>query len=244
MLILPAIDLKDGLCVRLYKGNMNEATVYSKEPEEVATKWEQMGARYLHLVDLDGAISGSPKNLEAIKKIISIVQIPVQLGGGIRSIETMEYYLSLGISRLIVGTAALKNPQLVKAAVDRFGAEAIILGLDSKLGNVAVDGWETVSEKSAIEFALEMNKIGIERIIYTDTLRDGTLEGLNIEGIKEMALKTGMKIIASGGVAGIEDVNKVKKLQPNGVEGLIIGKALYTGDIDLEIAISIAGGQD
>ncbi|KUO53538.1 MAG: 1-(5-phosphoribosyl)-5-((5-phosphoribosylamino)methylideneamino)imidazole-4-carboxamide isomerase [Desulfitibacter sp. BRH_c19] len=243
MLILPAIDLKDGQCVRLYKGNMNEATVYSKEPAEVALRWEKMGARYLHLVDLDGAISGSPKNLEAIKKIISNVNIPVQLGGGIRSIETMEHYFKLGISRLIIGTAALKNPQLVEAAVDRFGAGAIVLGLDSKLGNVAVDGWETVSEKSAIEFALQMAKLGIERIVYTDTLRDGTLEGLNIEGITEMAVKTGIKIIASGGVAGIEDVTKVKELQSIGVEGLIIGKALYTGDINLEEAISIAGGQ-
>ncbi len=243
MLILPAIDLKDGHCVRLYKGDMNEATVYSKEPAEVALKWQRMGARFLHLVDLDGAILGSPKNLEAIKKIISLVSIPVQLGGGIRSIETMEYYLKLGISRLIIGTAALKNPQLVKAAVDKFGADAVVLGLDSNSGNVAVNGWETVSEKPAIEFALEMAKLGIERIVYTDTLRDGTLEGLNIEGIKEMSVKTGLKLIASGGVAGIEDVIKVKELVPVGVEGLIIGKALYTGDINLEEAICKAGGQ-
>jgi len=243
LLVLPAIDLKDGLCVRLYKGDMKEATVYSTEPWEVALKWEQMGARFLHLVDLDGAVSGSPKNLEVIKEIISRVNIPVQLGGGIRSLETIEYYLNLGLTRLIIGTAALKNPQMVKAAVERFGSDAIVLGLDSKLGKVAIDGWETVMEKSALEFAREMKEMGLERVVYTDTLRDGTLEGLNIEGIREMAEKTGLKVIASGGVAGLEDVKKIKELQGIGVEGLIIGKALYTGDIDLQEAIKIAGGE-
>ena len=243
MLVVPAIDLKDGLCVRLYKGNMKEVTVYSKDPCEVALKWEQMGAKYLHLVDLDGAVAGSPKNLEAIKEIIFQINIPVQLGGGIRSLETIEYYLNLGLTRLIIGTAALKNPKLIKNAVEKFGSDTIVLGLDSTSGKVAVDGWETVAEKSALEFGKEMKEMGLERVIYTDTLRDGTLEGLNIEGIKEMAEKTGLKVIASGGVAGLEDVKKVKEIQGIGVEGLIIGKALYTGDIDLREALRIAGGE-
>ena len=243
MLVVPAIDLKDGLCVRLYKGNMKEVTVYSKDPCEVALKWEQMGAKYLHLVDLDGAVAGSPKNLNAIKEIIFQINIPVQLGGGIRSLETIEYYLDLGLTRLIIGTAALKNPQLIRDAVEKFGSDAIVLGLDSTLGKVAIDGWETVAEKSALEFGREMKAMGLERVVYTDTLRDGTLEGLNIEGIREMAEKTGLKVIASGGVAGIEDVRKVKELQGIGVEGLIIGKALYTGNIDLQEALKIAGGE-
>jgi len=243
LLVVPAIDLKDGLCVRLYKGNMKEVTVYSKDPCEVALKWEQMGAKYLHLVDLDGAVAGSPKNLEAIKEIIFQINIPVQLGGGIRSLETIEYYLNLGLTRLIIGTAALKNPKLIKNAVEKFGSDTIVLGLDSTSGKVAVDGWETVAEKSALEFGKEMKEMGLERVIYTDTLRDGTLEGLNIEGIKEMAEKTGLKVIASGGVAGLEDVKKVKEIQGIGVEGLIIGKALYTGDIDLREALRIAGGE-
>ena len=242
MLVVPAIDLKDGLCVRLYKGNMKEVTVYSTDPCEEALKWEQMGAKYLHLVDLDGAVAGAPKNLNAIKEIIFQLNIPVQLGGGIRSIETIEYYLDLGLTRLIIGTAALKNPQLIKKAVEKFGSDTIILGLDSTLGKVAVDGWETVAEKSALEFGREMKEMGLERVIYTDTMRDGTLEGLNIEGIKEMAKETGLKVIASGGVAGLEDVRKVKELQGIGVEGLIIGKALYTGDIDLREALRIAEG--
>lgn len=243
MLVLPAIDLKDGLCVRLYKGDMKEVTVYSTDPCEVALKWEQMGAKYLHLVDLDGAVAGSPKNLEAIKEIISKINIPVQLGGGIRSLETIKFYLDLGVTRLIIGTAALKNPQLIKDAVEKFGSETIVLGLDSTLGKVAIDGWETVAEKSALEFGQEMKAMGLERVVYTDTMRDGTLEGLNIEGIKEMAEKTGLKVIASGGVAGLEDARKVKELQDIGVEGLIIGKALYTGDIDLQEALKIAKGE-
>lgn len=242
MLIFPAIDLKDGQCVRLYQGDMKAVTVYSENPVEMALQWQEAGAEFLHLVDLDGAVAGSPKNLPVIKDIVKELQIPVQLGGGIRNIETIASYIELGITRVIIGTAAIKNPQLIQEGIDKFGSEAIVLGLDSTLGNVAVDGWEKVVEKSSLEFALEMKEMGISRIIYTDTLKDGTLEGINVDSTKEMAEKTGLKIIASGGVAGIKDVLAVKELETVGVEGLIIGKALYNGNLDLKEALEIAKG--
>ncbi len=243
MLLLPAIDLTEGKCVRLYKGDLKETTVYSDNPVEIAVKWESMGAKMLHLVDLDGAFSGNQKNLEVIKNIIANIKIPVQLGGGIRNLETIEKMLDLGINRVIIGTAAVKNPQMVAEAVSKFGSAAVLVGIDSKNNKVAVEGWEEVSAKAAVDFALEIEAMGVERVVCTDISRDGTLEGLNLKGIIELAEKTKLKIIASGGVASIEDLLKVMELETMGVEGLIIGKALYTGNIDLIEALKIARGE-
>lgn len=243
MLLLPAIDLTEGKCVRLYKGDLRETTVYSDNPVEVAVKWESMGAQMLHLVDLDGAFSGNQKNLGVIKKIIASIKIPVQLGGGIRNLETIEKMLDLGINRVIIGTAAVKNPQIVAEAVSKFGSKAVLVGIDSKNNKVAVEGWEEVSAKTAVEFALEMETMGVEKVVCTDISRDGTLEGLNLNGIIELAEKTKLEIIASGGVASMEDLLKVMELETMGVKGLIIGKALYTGNIDLIEALKIARGE-
>lgn len=243
VLLLPAIDLKDGQCVRLYKGNINDTTVYSNNPVEVALRWENLGAEMLHLVDLDGAFTGSFKNLQVIKDIIANIKIPVQLGGGIRTLEAIDGMLGLGIKRVIIGTAALTNPKMVEKAVKIYSNEVILLGIDSKYGKVAVEGWEKVSDKTAVEFALELKEIGIERVVYTDISRDGTLEGLNLDSIKELAVKTGLKIVASGGVASIDDLIKVMELETIGVDELIIGKALYTGNFDLQKAIKIAKGE-
>ncbi len=242
MLLLPAIDLKDGLCVRLYQGDMNAVTVFSKNPVEIALKWEAMGAKMLHLVDLDGACAGAPKNLQVVKDIIAAINIPVQLGGGIRSLESIELLLQLGVKRVILGTAAINNPEMVAQAVEKFGSEAILVGIDGKHGQVAVDGWENVTEKSIIDLAMEIKELGVKTIIYTDISRDGTLQGINAEGIKEIAEATGLRIIASGGVANINDLIKLKLMEALGVEALIIGKALYTGDLDLQEALKIAEG--
>ncbi|MEW6623928.1 MAG: 1-(5-phosphoribosyl)-5-[(5-phosphoribosylamino)methylideneamino]imidazole-4-carboxamide isomerase [Bacillota bacterium] len=239
MLLLPAIDIREGYCVRLYQGDLDAATVFSEDPVEVALKWQGMGAKMLHVVDLDGAFSGSPKNLDVVKEIVSSLKIPVQFGGGVRSLDIIDELMSIGISRVVIGTAAISNPDLVREALLKYGNEAILIGIDSKYGKVAVEGWETLVEKSAVDLALEMKNLGIKTIVYTDIRRDGTLQGVNLDGLKDFTEAARIKVIASGGVANIEDLKKVKALESLGVEGLIIGKALYTGDIDLSEGLRI-----
>lgn len=236
MILLPAIDLKDGQAVRLKKGNFNEKTVYSDKPWEIAVEFERAGAGFIHLVDLDGALAGYSVNENTIRKITDTVSIPVELGGGIRSIENIEYVLSMGVYRIILGTSAVNNPEFVKEAVEKFGSERIVVGIDAKNGLVATDGWEKLSDISAVEMALEMKKIGIKTIIYTDISKDGMLSGPNIEQTKNLSNKTGLDIIASGGISCIRDL---EDLNAEGIYGSIIGKAYYEKRIDIKEAVEL-----
>ncbi len=240
MIIFPAIDIRAGRCVRLVEGRLDRETVYFDDPAAVAKVWQDKGARWLHVVDLDGSFSGSPQNIEVVKRIRENISIPMQLGGGIRDLETIEQLLGIGVNRVILGTVAIKNPGLVADAVDRFGEDSIVLGLDARDGKVAIEGWDITSEKSAVDLALDMKIVGIKRIIYTDIARDGTLKGVNIEAVKEMARKTGVLVIASGGVSTLDDLREIKKLAGYGVEGAIMGKSLYEKTVSLEDALKLA----
>jgi phosphoribosylformimino-5-aminoimidazole carboxamide ribotide isomerase len=236
MIVYPAIDIKDGKCVRLRQGKYDELTVYSDNPLEMALKWKQKGAEYIHVVDLDGARSGKGENFKVIIDVVKSVGIPVQLGGGIRSIDTIEKMLCAGLSRVILGTAAVRNPDMVKEAVKLFG-EHIAVGIDAKEEKVAVEGWEKDSGVSSVELAKVMEQIGVETIIYTDIARDGMLVGPNLTAMKKMAEAVSIEVIASGGVAGINDIIDLKS---TGVTGVIVGKALYTGGVDLSEALKAA----
>lgn len=235
MIIYPAIDLKNGVCVRLKMGDMAQATEYG-DPAEVALKWQQLGAPYLHVVDLDAAFAGEFSNRAAVKNILNAVSIPVQLGGGIRSMKDIDERLSaLAIRRVIIGTAAIENPGLVEQAVAKYPGR-IVVGIDAKDGRVATRGWASDTGEDPVSLALEMKKRGISTIIYTDIARDGMLTGPNAQAVKNMAEKTGMEIIASGGMSVPEDVTAVKEA---GAQGVIIGKALYTGSISIDQAIRL-----
>lgn len=233
MRIYPAIDIKNGKCVRLCQGKFDDVTVYGDDPVVMAKKWEENGATYLHIVDLDGALKGTAINKEILKKIINEVKIPVQTGGGIRTLEDIKSKVEIGVSRVIIGTTAVKNPKIVKEAVKLYG-DKIAVGIDAKDGYVAVEGWGEVSNVKAIDICLKMKEYGVKTIIYTDISKDGMLEGPNILSTKELIEKTGMDIIGSGGVASINDLNDFKEV---GVEGAIIGKALYNGNFKLQDAI-------
>ncbi|HHX18089.1 MAG TPA: 1-(5-phosphoribosyl)-5-[(5-phosphoribosylamino)methylideneamino]imidazole-4-carboxamide isomerase [Clostridium sp.] len=235
MIIYPAVDIKDGRCVRLVQGEFDKVTIYSEDPVEMALKWEGLGAEYLHVVDLDGARTGETQNISITSEIASKVKMPIQLGGGIRSIEIIEKVISKGIQRVILGTSAVKNPDLVKKAIEIY-KEKIVIGIDAKDGMVAIDGWENTSDFTAIDFASKMVELGAKTIIYTDIARDGMLTGPNLIAMREMAQSVDAEIIASGGVSSLKDI---KDLKETGVSGVIVGKALYTGDLDLKEAIKI-----
>lgn len=239
MLVIPAIDLRNGKCVRLVEGKIENETIYSDEPAEMGRKWEGLGARFLHLVDLDGAFAGEPRNPDAVKSILNAISIPAELGGGIRDMETISFYLEMGIARVILGTAAISNPKLVEEACREFGGDRIVLGVDAKNGMVAIHGWDATVTKTAVELAQEMKKLGVQRIIYTDIKRDGTLKGPNLESTKEIAVETGLKVIASGGIAELNDILAVKELEPFGVDAVITGKALYDGRLNLTDALRV-----
>ena len=234
MIIYPAVDIKDGKCVRLIQGKFDDVTVYSDNPVEMALKWEREGAMYLHVIDLDGARTGEPKNLSVISEITARLGIPVQMGGGIRSIDTIEYIISRGVERVILGTSAVNNPELVKSALKKFGNN-IAIGIDARDGMVAIEGWEKTSSFAAVDFAKKMEDIGAKTIIYTDISRDGMLAGPNLKAMEEMAGAVGIEVIASGGVGSVQDI---KDLKNTGVDGVIVGKALYTGNVNLAEAIS------
>ncbi len=231
MIIFPAIDLKHGQCVRLFKGDMNQATVFNNNPAQQAQEFEKAGFKFLHIVDLDGAIEGKTVNENSVKEILKSVKIPVQLGGGIRSIATIEKWLALGVNRVILGTAAAKNPQLVIDACKKFPGK-IVIGIDAKDGKVAIEGWVKTSEISAIDLAKKLEYCGASAIIYTDISRDGTLSGVDIEGTKKLAESLMIPVIASGGISDLEDVLKIKELEKFGVIGTIIGRALYDKKIN------------
>ena len=239
MIILPAIDLRDGKCVRLLKGDFAQETVYSTEPEEVALRWAREGAEFLHVVDLDGALAGKPQNTEAIKKILNSIQIPMEVGGGIRTLETIDATLELGVPRVILGSAAVQNQALVKNACQRYG-NRIAVGIDAKDGIAAIDGWGVSGGISAIDLAKELSSYGLETIIYTDISRDGTLSGVNVEATAKLALESGVNVIASGGVRSLEDIHSLKAREADGIIGVIAGKAIYEGTLSVPEAIVAA----
>ncbi|SJZ31052.1 1-(5-phosphoribosyl)-5-[(5-phosphoribosylamino)methylideneamino]imidazole-4-carboxamide isomerase [Selenihalanaerobacter shriftii] len=238
MEVIPAIDIRNGQCVRLYKGDFEKETVYG-EPLEMAKLWASKGATRLHIVDLDGALDGKPQNLELISEIINEVSLPVQVGGGIRNLETIQNYLNIGVQRVIIGTAAIENPDLVVTAIEKFGAEAIVVGIDAKDGYVATEGWLETSNTTIIELGQAMKARGIEWVVFTDISKDGTLSGLNIDSTKKLAEETGLNVIASGGVSKLKDIKELQKIEESGVKGVITGKALYSESLDLEEAIAV-----
>ena len=237
MLLIPAIDLKDGKCVRLKQGDMNDSTTFGEDPAAMARRWLDAGARRLHLVDLNGAFAGKPVNEAAIKAIIQEVgdEIPVQLGGGIRDLDTIERYLDDGLSYVIIGTAAVKNPGFLKDACSAFGGH-IIVGLDAKDGKVATDGWSKLSGHEVIDLAKKFEDYGIEGVIYTDIGRDGMLSGVNIEATVKLAQALTVPVIASGGLSNIANIEALCAVEPEGVAGVICGRAIYTGDLDFAAA--------
>jgi phosphoribosylformimino-5-aminoimidazole carboxamide ribotide isomerase len=238
MIIIPAVDIKGGKCVRLEQGKMDRETVFSDLPEEMALQWERKGAQRLHLVDLDGAVRGMAANREAIKKVVAGVSIPVQLGGGIRDLETIEQYINLGAQSVILGTQAYKEPEFVKQACAEYPGR-IIVGIDSRDSYVSVEGWTESTGASAIDLGKKCERFGIAAIIYTDISRDGMKKGPNITAIREFAQNVDIPIIAAGGIGSIQDVEDVLELEGVGVSGMIIGKALYDGSISLEKAIEV-----
>jgi phosphoribosylformimino-5-aminoimidazole carboxamide ribotide isomerase len=234
MEVIPSIDLKGGRCVRLYQGDYARETVFSDDPLGTAQRWESLGAPRLHLVDLDGAASGEPRHLSVVAEIAATLRIPVQVGGGIRRMEMIEQYMEAGVKRVVLGTAAVENPSLVKEACLTFG-EAIVLGVDARDGFVAVRGWQDKTSALAADLIQQMEALGARRFIYTDIARDGTLTEPNFQAIAELVTKAKSPIIASGGVTSIDHL---KRLGQIGVEGAIIGRALYTGDIRLDKALA------
>ena len=234
MQLYPAIDLKDGKSVRLKQGEFKDITVYCDEPYKVAQYFEDNGASFIHLVDLDGALEGHSVNEETIKKIVSSVNIPCELGGGIRTMEDIERVLSYGINRVIIGTKAVSDPSFVEEAVKRFGSDRIVVGVDAKNGMVAIEGWEKLSDKTALSMCLSMKEMGVKNIVYTDISKDGMLMGPNVNMTQELTDKTGMNIIASGGVSSMEDL---RNLNNAGIKGAIIGKAIYENRVNVKEAV-------
>jgi len=233
MIVIPAVDIKGGRCVRLFQGKMDAETVYGDDPVKMAKKWESMGARLLHIVDLDGAVGGSPANREIIARMTDALDIPCELGGGIRSMETIESYLDLGLDRVVLGTAAVKQPELIKEACRKFPGK-IVVGIDAKGGKVAVEGWTETTDLDAVRLARQFEDMGVRAINYTDISRDGAMEGPNLEATAEMVNAVEIPVIAAGGVTGMEDL---VRLSETGVEGAITGKAIYEGTIDLKEAV-------
>jgi phosphoribosylformimino-5-aminoimidazole carboxamide ribotide isomerase len=232
--VIPAIDILNGKCVRLKQGRYDAETVYSKDPLEIARKWESQGAKRLHVVDLDGARTGIPKNLEIIKDITKEIDIPVQTGGGIRNFGKIKEMIDYGVDRIILGTSAVKNPNLLAEVCEKF-ADHIAVAIDAKEGKVATEGWTQVSKKDTLTLAKEAIGLGVKRFIYTEISRDGMLTGPNFEGIKNFVAQVNVPVIASGGISSKEDIEKLKE---TGVEGCILGKALYEGKVRLEEIIA------
>ncbi|MSQ19465.1 MAG: 1-(5-phosphoribosyl)-5-[(5-phosphoribosylamino)methylideneamino]imidazole-4-carboxamide isomerase [Betaproteobacteria bacterium] len=243
MIIIPAIDLKDGRCVRLQQGDMSAETIYSEDPVAMARHWVTQGAKRLHLVDLNGARAGTPKNEALVRKIVTAVgpDIPVQLGGGIRDMDTIERYLDHGVGYIIIGTAAVKNPGLLHDAASAFAGH-IIVGLDAKDGKVAVEGWSKMTGHDVIDLAKKFQDMGVEAIIYTDIGRDGMLSGVNLDATRKLAQSISIPVFASGGISSLDDVRDVCNLEPYGVTGVITGRAIYQGTLDFKQAVALAEG--
>jgi phosphoribosylformimino-5-aminoimidazole carboxamide ribotide isomerase len=238
MLIIPAIDIKDGQCVRLEQGDMQRATIFSSQPGETARRWKDLGCQRLHVVDLNGAFAGKPKNEGAIKQIIQEMgDIPVQLGGGIRDLDTIERYLDDGVTYIVIGTAAVKNPGFLHEACDAFPGH-IIVALDAKDGKVATDGWSKLSGHDVIDLAVRFQDYGVEAVLYTDIGRDGMMTGVNIEATVKLAQALTVPVIASGGLNNLDDVKKLKLVEREGIMGVITGRAIYEGKLDFQEAVA------
>lgn len=239
MILLPAIDISDGKCVRLRQGKKEEKTIYSDVPASIAKKWESEGASYLHVVDLDRTIDGVSHNVPVIADIVQSVSIPVELGGGLRTIEAIREAFQSGIARVIIGTMALIDPDFLKLLMQEFGPDKIIVGIDASNGKVAIKGWTEITDQSAVDAARKVQKAGVQRIVYTDISRDGMLVGVNVAAIKGMIEKTDLHVIASGGVASLNDVHALMAIAHPRLEGCIVGKALYEGQFNLKQALEL-----
>ncbi len=235
MEVIPAIDLRGGRCVRLHQGDFRRETVFSDDPVAMALRWQEQGGPRLHVVDLDGAAAGEPAHLEIISAIIAELDIPVQVGGGIRSAATARAWLEAGVHRVVIGTAAVRNPGMVREVCREHGSERVVVSVDARDGMVALQGWTEASEVSALDLALRMSALGVVRLLYTDIARDGMLSGPDLDSNARLVRETGMAVLASGGVASIEDI---QRLAPTGVEGVIVGRALYTGAVRLAEAVT------
>ena len=237
MEVIPAIDLKDGRCVRLFQGDFAQETVFSDDPLAMAKFWQDQGGHRLHLVDLDGAIQGKPIHLEVITSIVRELDIPIQVGGGIRDLATADTWLNAGVDRVVIGTAAVSNPDMVSEVCQKHGSEQVVVSVDAKDGLVALRGWKETSSVTVLELANQMVELGVVRLLYTDIARDGALTGPDLVTNARLAEKTGLAVQASGGVASVEHI---KELLPTGVEGVIVGMALYTGTVNLAEAVAAA----
>ncbi len=235
MEIIPAIDLRDGRCVRLYQGDFSQETVFSDDPLATALSWQEQGGRRLHLVDLDGAVQGKPVHLDVISAIVRGLDIPVQVGGGIRDLAAAEAWLEAGADRVVIGTAAVRDPDMVEEVCRKHGSQRVVVSVDAKDGLVALQGWTEESTVTVLELAREMARIGVVRLLYTDISRDGALTGPDYQTNAQLADETGLAVLASGGVASIDHI---KELQSTGVEGVIVGRALYTGAVSLSEAVA------
>ena len=240
MILYPAIDIKDGVCVRLLRGDMNAATIFNTDPADQGRAFAEAGFEWLHIVDLNGAVEGRPVNADAVAAILDAVEIPAQLGGGIRDIETIERWLDAGVRRVILGTAALSNPDLVMTACKRHPGR-IAVGIDSRDGRVAVEGWAKTSDVRALDLALKFEDAGVAAIIYTDINRDGAMSGLNVEATVDLAFALTTPVIASGGVSSVSDLLELKSNQDAGIDGVICGRSLYDGRIDPAEALRLVG---
>ena len=246
MSVFPASDVRRGKCVRLRQGRLEAETVFSDDPVAMAEHWASQGAEWLHVVNLDGAFGQASSNLHVVKEIISsnlqppTSNLQIQFGGGLRTLADIEGALALGLARVILGTVAVKEPSLVAEAVQRFGAERIVVGIDARRGKAATHGWQEISSLATTELALRVRELGVERVVYTDIARDGMLSGVNVEATRDLAQHTGLRVIASGGVSSLDDLRRLKEIEESGVEGVIIGQALYSGALELREAIEIA----
>ena len=241
MILFPAIDLKDGACVRLFKGDMDRATVYNADPAAQAQAFEQTGFKWLHLVDLNGAIQGKPVNEGAVAAILAAIKLPVQLGGGIRDMDTIDRWFAAGIRRVILGTVALNNPELVKTACRKY-PQRVVVGIDAREGYVAVEGWAKTSRVKALDLALRFEDCGVAAIVFTDIDRDGVMTGVNLESTVDLAFALTTPIIASGGVSSLSDLEEIKRHEGSGIEGVISGRALYDGRINVGAALKLMEG--
>ena len=238
MILFPAIDLKDGACVRLVRGEMDQATTFNDDPAAQACDFAAAGFEWIHIVDLNGAFAGAPVNSEAVAAIINAVDLPVQLGGGIRDMDTIEYWLNAGVRRVILGTAAIKDPDLVRAACDRFPGR-IVVGIDARGGRVAIEGWAETSDTRALDLAMRFENDGVAAIVYTDIDRDGAMQGVNVEATVDLAFALTTPVIASGGVRGIADLTELQAQEDAGIEGVISGRAIYDGRLDAAEALKL-----